>query len=128
MSIYGIGAYYENDVSKDFILNRVVGCGWSSDDAPEIHQFIRSLKVGDIVYIKSFSPSSHDLIIKAIGIITDSEIVHSELVECGRNVKWAFSEEIRIKKPEEKNNVRLNTLYEEYNQIIQDEIIKRLIR
>jgi hypothetical protein len=40
MSIYGIGAYYENDVSKDFILNRVVGCGWSSDDAPEIHQFI----------------------------------------------------------------------------------------
>ena len=53
MAIYGIGAYYEEDVSAEFINAKLVGVGWSKDDAPELHEFIAKLMPGDIVYIKS---------------------------------------------------------------------------
>ena len=66
MAIYAVGAYYDGDVSDDFIANNIAGPGWSINDAPELHQFVRSLKVGDIIYIKSFSPTSPDIIVKEI--------------------------------------------------------------
>jgi hypothetical protein len=47
------------------------------------------LKVGDIIYIKSFSPGA-DITVKAIGIICDSIILdekdYNGLVQIGRNV------------------------------------------
>ena len=67
MAIYAIGPNYDgDDVSDDFIANNIAGPRWSISDAPELHQFVRSLKVGDIVYIKSFSPNSLDIIVKAV--------------------------------------------------------------
>lgn len=130
MAIFGVGAYYEEDVSQNFIQANLVGVGWDASDAPELHQFIRALKVGDIVYIKSFSPSSPDIIVKAIGIITDDEIRTSDnsnnLVSCGRNVRWIHSQEIRIPKPHEKNNVRANTMYEEFHPEVQKVILQHI--
>ncbi|MBX8575217.1 hypothetical protein [Pseudomonas cichorii] len=73
MAIFAIGAYYDKDVSHNFINNNIAGPGWGSVEAPELHQFIRSLKVGDIVYLKSASPSSPDIIVKGIGVITNDE-------------------------------------------------------
>jgi hypothetical protein len=70
MAIYAVGAYYDGDVSDDFIANNIAGPGWNITDAPELHQFVRSLKVGDIIYIKSLSPTSPDIIVKAIGGVT----------------------------------------------------------
>lgn len=130
MAIYGIGAYYDEDVSSEFIANNLAGVGWNLADAPELHQFIASLKVGDIIYIKAASPSSPDIIVRGIGIIRDTTILtaatSSGLVEAGRNVNWRFTNEFRIPKPTERNNVRLNTLYEEFHPIVQAQIIQRL--
>ena len=123
MAIYGIGAYFSSDVSKDFILNNIVGTGWSKLDAPELFQYIQSLEVGDIVYIKSCSPSSSDIIIKGIGIIKDDVLVTNNIVSCGRNVIWKNIQTLRIAKPQEKNNVRANTMYEEFHPDIQNFII-----
>lgn len=127
MAIYAVGAYYERDVSENFLANNIAGPGWNDSDAPELHQFVRSLKVGDIIYIKSFSPTSPDIIVKAIGVITDDEIViNSQVVKIGRNVKWVVKESFRIPKPIEKNNVRLNTMYEEFHPLVQTQILARL--
>jgi hypothetical protein len=130
MAIYGIGAYYDRDVSADFIANNLAGTGWSFADAPELHRFIQSLKVGDIIYIKSASPSSPDIIVRGIGIIRDHVIVNratsAGLVEIGRNVDWRFRTEFRVPKPIERNNVRSNTLYEEFHPAVQAQIIQRL--
>lgn len=127
MAIYAFGAYYDTDVSQNFIDNNVVGTGWDEKDAPELFQYIKSLKVGDIVYIKSFSPASPDIFIKAIGIISDSEFVQNEKgVKCGRNVVWKYKKTIRIAKPVEKNNVRANTMYEEFHPEIQSLILSKL--
>ena len=56
MAIYGVGATFDEvDVSQYFIDNNVAGIGWPIKYAPDLHQFIQSLKVGDIIYIKSFA-------------------------------------------------------------------------
>jgi len=132
MAIYGIGAFYEEDVSESFIRANVIGAGWPLGDAPELHQFVRSLKVGDIVYIKAFPPGSRQIIVKAIGVIVDDVIVDdstsNDLVSCGRNVRWVSTEQFALPQPTEKNNVRANTLYEEFHPVVQREILARLVR
>lgn len=127
MAIYAIGAYYDEDVSGEFIANNIAGPGWDSTQAPELHQFVRSLKVGDIVYIKSVSPTSPDIIVKGIGIITDDQVITtSPVVSAGRNIKWLVTDNFRIPKPAEKNNVRLNTMYEEFHPAVQSAILSKL--
>ncbi|MFJ2682199.1 hypothetical protein ACIOYV_00500 [Pseudomonas sp. NPDC087342] len=127
MAIYAIGAYYDEDVSVKFISQAIAGPGWGVEKAPELHQFVRSLKVGDVVYIKSVPPSSPDIIVKGVGFVVDDEIVlDSSVVSIGRNIKWLVVKHFRIPKPAEKNNVRLNTMYEEFHPLVQSEILKKL--
>ena len=127
MAIFAIGAFYERDMSADFIASGVAGPGWSKADAPELHQFVQSLKVGDIVYLKSFPPSSPDIFIKAIGVVVDQDLVQDNpVVAAGRNIKWVVTEEFRVPKPTERLNVRQNTMYEEFNPLVQTAVIGRL--
>lgn len=129
MAIFGIGAYYDVDVSDNFIQNNITGPGWSKTDAPELHQYISSLKVGDIVYIKSVSPASKDILVKTIGIVSDDALVtNSPIVSIGRNITWLITDNFRIPKPKEKNNVRMNTMYEEFHSDVQKEILNKLFK
>jgi len=125
--IYAIGAYYDEDASGDFIKHDIAGPGWTESDAPKLFQFIKSLKVGDIVYIKSAPPSSKYITVKAIGIIVDDRFVtNSSVVSIGRNIKWVITTIFKIDKPKEKNNVRLNTMYEEFYPDVQKSILDKL--
>jgi len=129
MAIYGIGAHFGEDCSQAFVDKKVVGVGWEKETAPALLEMVKSLKVGDIVYIKSFSPSSPNIQIKAIGIIIDAELVESvDIIEFGRNVRWLNTLKFEVPKPKEKNNVRSNTMYEEFNPEIQKEILKKILR
>jgi len=135
MAIFAVGAYYDSrtppDVSGQFVAQGVVGVGWPATDAPELHQFIRSLKVCDIVYIKSASPSSADILVKGIGLVRNDCILSAAdtngLVQIGRQVVWLVRTEFRITKPDEKNNVRLNTMYEEFHPEVQAKILERVL-
>lgn len=134
MSIYAIGAFHHKDVSNDFIESNIVGVGWSLQDAPELHQFMTTLKVGDVVYIKACAFGSSDITVKAIGIIKDSEIKSIPgLVAIARNVKWQCTSSFKIDNPfhkenteeSEKLNHRSNTIYEEFHPYVQSEIISK---
>ena len=128
MAIYGIGAYYQADVSAEFIVNNIAGTNWDDISAPELHRFIRTLKAGDIIYIKSCSSRSEKLFIKGIGIIADEQIVvDNALCLIGRNIKWLVRDSFSMPKPKEKNNVRSNTLYEEFHPAVQDVIIDKIM-
>ncbi len=130
MAIYGIGAYYDgDDVSDEFIDNNIVGTGWTITDAPELHVYFATLKVGDIVYIKAAAFGSVDISIKGIGVITDNVILtpaNHYLTQIGRNVRWLNTDKFFVPRPAEKNNVRSNTVYEEFHPLVQQEIIQRL--
>ncbi len=126
MAIYGVGAYYDRDVSVDFINQNIIGVGWSDQDAPELREYFTSLKVGDIIYIKS-AFGGNDITVKGIGIITDHVIIRNNgLVSTGRNVKWLSNEKFIIPRPKEKNNVRSNTVYEEFHPLVLKEIISKI--
>ena len=130
MAIYGIGAYYGYDVSQDFIISSLVGVGWDSTDAPELQEYFKSLKVGDIVYLKAAFGGNPNITVKGIGIIKDNIIRNRQdtngLVETGRNVVWLNTEHFVIPRPTEKLNVRSNTVYEEFHPIVQSEIIAKI--
>ena len=125
MAIYGIGAYQDGDVSQEFLTHDVIFVGWGPTDAPELVQYIQALRVGDIVYIKSHSPRSPSLVIKGIGIVTDAGVI-THNGNMGRRVSWLDRQEFRIPKPTEKNNVRNNTIYEEFHPAVQAEILNRI--
>ena len=131
MAIYGIGANYSGqDVSEEFINYGIVATGWDSWAAPDLHEYFKELKAGDIVYIKACSYSSN-ITIKGVGMVTDQKLLDSShasgLVEIGRNVKWFDQDWHRSNRPaRQKNNVRGNTIYREFHPEIIDQINKIL--
>jgi len=132
MDIFGIGSYLGiGEVANKFIADNVVGSDWKNCDAPDIHQFIISLKVGDIIFIKSCSARSKSIYVKAIGFIKDEEILTVTQIpyfEIGRNVLWKYTgKALPIPIPKHgKNNVRANTIYQEFHPDVQAEILKNL--
>lgn len=116
MAIWGIGAYYENigDVSTQFIQNNIVCIGHSYYTASAIHEMFKSISAGDLVYIKKNFPPGSDLTIMAIGIITSMDPYQIQL-GFTHDVKWLWIGPAQIASPSDKNNVRKNTLYREYN-------------
>lgn len=133
MAIFGIGAYYGEDVSSEFIDYGIAGPGWDYSEAPELFQYIASLKVGDIIYIKSCSARSKDLHVKGIGFVADPKLLTEEnetkgIVSAGRRINWVNRERFTIGKPKEKNNVRSNTIYEEFHPEVQQVIMCKVLR
>ena len=133
MSVWGIGANYKNTKNSDktdaFITGNMAYIGWSKKDAPAIHNMFNSIKLGDIIYIKSFSQRSKTLQIKAVGIVNNTEKITSSL-GTGISVNWKnnftpFT--IDITNQMYKNNVFNNSLYEEYNENVILKIVENLL-
>jgi hypothetical protein len=131
MAIFGVGAYWDGrDKTRDFIHHNVAVIGWEAKDAPGLHQIMRHMKVGDIVYLKSSSLRNSRLIVKAIGIILDDEILEKADLQfltggnLGRNVGylWEGNEDFPV--PKDKEPVKPLTIYEAHNLIIQASILE----
>lgn len=74
MPVFAFGADYEGrDVLNDFIKKECVGIGWSYKNNTSGHNIIKTIKAGDIIYIKKCNVGS-DITVRAIGIVTDYEI------------------------------------------------------
>ncbi|MGE7860393.1 hypothetical protein ACQKOA_04920 [Bacillus mobilis] len=130
MAIYGIGAMYGRSVNKkdEFLINDCACIGWEKEDAPALHKMFQKIKVGDFLYIKSFVVNKKELRVKAVGIVIDDTIKNFKLGQ-GITVKWLWDSGINpkiidITESIYKNNVFNNTLYEEHNACIQEEILK----
>lgn len=120
-NLFAVGATFDRkDVSQDFIAANVIGVGWSKAQAPELECFIKHMMTGDIVYIKSCN-FNNNIRVKAIGRIVDDEILINfpintvDVITFGRNVEWLSLEPFSIGKPRQKNNMRSNTLYQEFH-------------
>ncbi len=134
MAVYGVGAYYNVDVTKDFINEKCFCIGYGKSDASTLYEMLRRAKIGDIVYIKSFSPRANkELNVKAIGFITGQNIKEFKFNDgnnmgYGREVRWVrdFTDsfvKIPLETNDSVNNVYSNTMYEEYSS----RIIKKLL-
>jgi hypothetical protein len=125
LAIYGLGAFYKEDVTNDFVSNELACVGWEIADAPALHNIMAHIKVGDIIYIKS-RPPDLGLIIKAVGIVTDDKVISTDLGDACLRVKWVWTGNEELGKIQDKYNVRRNTLYEEHNPAVQRKAVDLL--
>jgi len=65
MAVYGFGAKYGNQDMLDEFLRLGVACvGWPEqaapplEAAPPLHDILRDISKGDLVYVKSYAPMS----------------------------------------------------------------------
>ncbi len=127
MAIFGLGAFYDGDVSDSFQSHGVACVGWNYQDAPSLHKLMRHIKVGDIIYLKSY-PRTQGLIIKAIGIVLDDEVIRVQGVgEACLRVRWVWSGNEVVGMIGDKYN-RIITLYEETNPAIQQRVLNLLLQ
>jgi len=155
MAIYGLQAWSRiceehehdkfNNLTDDFIAKSRACIDYFPEEAGAYHQIFKTIKIGDIIYLKNCDWKKRELRINAIGIVTDNEMVQEEdfkiVYNCLKEVKWfqlASEIVININKTaiDRKSgdpytgSVFGITLYEEYNPYIQnmvlDEIFKRI--
>lgn len=128
MAIFGIGATYgNNDVSQNFIDNNIVCLGWDISEAPALHEILRYLKVGDIIYIKT-APIGKGIRIKAVGIVTDNRLQKIDNLGTGVAVQWIWNGYKNIGTIVDKYNVRNNTIYEEFNKYVQNHVLNLIFQ
>lgn len=125
MAIFGIGATYDRDVSNEFIDNNVACVGWDAEEAPALHEILRFLKLGDIIYIKS-APIGQGIRVKGIGIVQDNTLRQVPNLGTGVVVNWFWTGHENLGAIDDKYNVRNNTLYEEFNRDVQERVLELL--
>ena len=90
-----------------------------------------AIKIGDLIYIKSFVRRNKRLHIKAIGIVTSTEKKVDKAMGSGIGVRWVkdlTADYVAVDIGEiVRNNVFNNTLYEEYNPKVIDKLIGKLL-
>ena len=133
MAVWGIGAYYTGetpeDKTQDFIDNECACIGWDKRNAPSLYKMLSSIIPGDIIYIKSFALRNKTLHIKAVGIVSETNV--SDLKN-GVKVKWKQNfigiQPFTITPERYRNNVYGNTLYEEYDPEIITAVIHEIMK
>lgn len=150
MAIYGAGSVWaEGEVMENFFANDNFVLGWGYDDAEDLYGLISSVKTGDIIYLKSKSPKSPRMTVKAIGIVSKS-LVHyliakktktaelpdeteaARLADGGNlaiGVKWIVKTPFELDIEESRGKlttIRPSSFYEEFLPSVQRAIIDRL--
>ncbi len=135
---YAFGAAYKGgteDHSSTFVNKGIACVGWDKDNAPAFYEMIQQINVGDIVFLKSFSPKA-GLNIKAIGIVRSSKILQFEDTDglgIGREVAWKFhaskqSDWVWLGRLGDKYDfMRGGTMYIETNPKVQSIVIEKLL-
>lgn len=147
MAVYGIGATIEDDrYFQIFIEHNIIFLSWEEKEAPELYRLFKSIKIGDIVYVKSYNQSG--LYIKAIGIVSDNELRNFSLTDKifvpmstkGKfrrkciSIKWVWDESetenkaIHLIPNMDKYNVRNVAIYEEFSKNVLDRVIDKIVK
>jgi len=134
--IYCLGARYGGEWMVNKFVDAGVACvGWKEEDAPAIYKQLRSIQIGDIIALKAFGASSETVTIMAVGVVTDDDVrrVTADL-GYGIEVDWVkhdSDEEGWTMNPkashDKHRNCRVGTLYQEFNPIIQRDIIDLML-
>lgn len=140
MAIFGGGSSWgKEELKDDFFKNENYVIGWNFSESEDLYTQISSIKVGDIIYLKSNKPGSSDIRIKGIGIVTNSLIqkLFNENIDLSNKranfeltVKWLIKSEFKLTIPKgtgKLTNIRAATLYEEFMPYVQNQIINKII-
>lgn len=141
MAIYGAGSKWEEvEKCQDFFAQEKFILGWNDEHAHDLYAAITTLKIGDIIYLKSNAPGSRKIRVKGIGVVTKNfiqNITGGEYTNLSVKdwdslfvkVKWICQKEFHITIPKNDGkltNVRAASFYEEYLPFVQEKILSQL--
>ncbi len=129
MPFYGSGAVYDNEqaITQLYVRYGVAALGWACQEAPTHQEIFRSIKVGNIIYLREH-PSKQELIIKAIGIVFDNEIRAIQGIgEACILVRWLWQGNEIFDEIIDKYNIRNLTSYEEHNPAVKRQVLELLL-
>ena len=132
VAIYGGSAFYQIDVTKDFIENGCFCSGYEMEKEPILYDMMRAIEVGDIIYIKSSTPRAKGILyIKAIGIVTANKICTQTNLGNGIKVNWLQNYSDKFRKIELGHSCLHNMyenamLHKEYSDEIKKQIVEWL--
>lgn len=144
MAMFGIGSKWGADRTREekekFFDEEKVYIGWDYKNANDLYSLFGSIKVGDIIFIKSNQPGSRKINIKGIGIIKksfincllDGEYNNNSITDFESifiKVKWLSKKTFSIEIPENSGkltNIRSATIYEEIHPYVQEKIIENI--
>jgi hypothetical protein len=131
MAVYGIGAMYNGteDQLEIFVRMGLACIGWPPEQAPALHAQMRTVKAGDIFFIKSFAPTA-GLHIKAVGVVTDPSFRKiNDKLGWAVDVRWReLSERIVVGALEDKSDFsRRGSLYEEFSPTVIQRVLDILV-
>lgn len=126
MAIFGVGAYYDRDVTEDFLKQGCACVGWDEKEAPPAHSILRHLRTGDIIFIKSYTPND-GLTIKAVGIVKEGKVYDNNNLGSCIPVHWVWKGNEKVGLLKDKWPVRTVTIYEEYHSEVQNRVINLLL-
>jgi len=121
---WGIGARYGAEyVVSEFLKEGVACIGHAKSEVPEIFAQFKTVKKGDRIFMKAYGPSSTQICVMGAGTVIGNNIYKvSDELGYGMDVDWVWghadSEEIYLIDSlgkDKHRNVRLGTLYEEFN-------------
>jgi hypothetical protein len=142
MAIYGAGSNWDGKEMKNvFFKENKFTLGWNDNNAKDLYNIIGTLKIGDILYLKSNAPGSRKIRVKGIGIVTHNFIdclVNGDFTDMDINdweslfvkVNWKLKEEFIVEIPANEGkltNVRAASFYEEFLPLVQRKIIEKLM-
>lgn len=133
MAVWGIGAYYpgeQEDKAKKFVENGRIIIGYTEEEHPDYYVMLRTIKPGDIVFIKARFMLNQPMKIKAVGIAVDTNVSDENGMD-GRKgiiVNWVkdFTDQPVSIEKDKCNDGSTRTIYQERNPEIINQIAELL--
>lgn len=116
MAIWGVGFHFGKKCSQKekFINKNYISIGYSEKEAPEYYAMMREIRVGDIVYLKSWAIRNNTLHIRAIGkVISPMKQNISNIT-----VDWLIKDIDETIALNTKYRQRVTSIYKEYNDTV----------
>lgn len=124
MTIFGINAFHNGDVSNEFLRQNKVCTCCTKEENPSMHASFRRLGREDVVFIKTSTPQI-GLTVKAVGIVTSGNTFKDGLGICVP-VQWLWKGNMLIENIDDSCPFRGDMIYEELNAWVQRKIMELL--
>ena len=133
MAVWGIGAYYpgeQEDKAKQFVEKGRIIIGYSEEEHPDYYVMLRSIKPGDIIFIKARFMLNQPMKIKAVGIAVDTNVSDENGMDGrkGISVNWVrdLTDSPANLEKNRSNDGSTHTIYQESDPKIINQIAELL--